>query len=81
MNKVTLTAVTIAFGAFMATIPAQAEYGVGGVQKQGNRCFVAAPTHGRDGFGHWEACPQTSSTSATVANNTRVRHHASRSAQ
>jgi hypothetical protein len=51
------------------------------VQKQGNRCFVAAPTHGRDGFGHWEACPQTSSTSATVANNTRVRHHASRSAQ
>jgi hypothetical protein len=58
MNKVTLTAATIAFGAFLATIPAQAEYGGGGVQKRGDQCFVPAQGQARDGFGAWVPCAQ-----------------------
>jgi hypothetical protein len=79
MYKVTVTAAAIAFGAVLATVPAQAEHSAGMVHKDG-KCFVHSQSQEREGgFGYWGECPQTASAVATA--NHRARRSASRTNQ
>jgi hypothetical protein len=70
MSKLIIAAATIAFGALVASAPAQADYNYGPT-KNGAQCWKAAQSHGRDGFGAWDACPQA----ASVAVTNPVRRH------
>jgi hypothetical protein len=71
MYKLTVAAAAIAFGAVLATIPAQADHGAGAVHKDG-KCFMHSNGQEREGgFGYWGECPQTASTTATAAHHAR----------
>jgi hypothetical protein len=63
MNKLMIAAATIAFGAMLASAPANAEYNYGPIQN-GSQCWTAAQAQGRDGFGAWGTCAQKASTPA-----------------
>lgn len=64
MKKLTIVAVTIAFGALL--IPAQADDLHGASPQKGSQCFKLSPGQrfGDARFGSWGACPQTASTPA-----------------
>jgi hypothetical protein len=79
MHKFTIAAATIAFGALLASAPAQAETLGGGAKQVGNQCFKYSTGQERDGrFGTWSACPQTASAAASTAQSRTVRRPASR---
>jgi hypothetical protein len=79
MHKLTIAAVTIAFGALLASVPAQAEQLGGGPKQIGNQCFKFSQAQERDArFGSWGACPQTASAAASTAQRRIVRRPASR---
>jgi hypothetical protein len=79
MHKLTIAAATIAFGALLASIPAQAETLGGGPKQAGNQCFKFSTGQERDArFGSWGACPQTASAAASTAQSRIVRRPASR---
>ncbi len=81
MYKVTVTAAAIAFGAVLATVPAQADHSAGMVHKDG-KCFVHSQSQEREGgFGYWGECPQTASVVATATANHRAHRSASRTNQ
>jgi hypothetical protein len=78
MHKLIVAAATMAFGALLASVPAQAETLNGGPKQVGNQCFKYSPSHERDGrFGSWGACPQPASAAAS-ATQRRVRGSTSR---
>jgi hypothetical protein len=64
-------AVTMCAG-LLASVPAKAEYNFGPI-RNGNQCWKAAPGHGRDGFGAWNACP-AAARAAVPAGRTRIRN-------
>ena len=80
MHKLTIAAATIAFGALMASAPAQADILNGAPKQAGNQCFTLSTGQGRDErFGMWGACPQTASVAVAPAPRHHARrHHASR---
>jgi uncharacterized membrane protein len=79
MHKLTIAAATIAFGALLASAPAQADILNGAPEKNGNQCFAFSAGGSRDSrFGTWGACPQTASVAVTPASRHTRRHHSSR---
>jgi uncharacterized membrane protein len=80
MHKLTIAAATIAFGALLASAPAQADALQGAPMKIGNQCFKFSQTQERDArFGSWNACPETASVAVAPTTHRRhVRHSASR---
>jgi hypothetical protein len=80
MHKLTFAAATIAFGAMLASVPAQADMSGGGPKQKGGQCFTHSQSMEREGrFGFWGGCAQTASTpvapSAQNANTRHFRHH------
>jgi hypothetical protein len=75
MQKLTIAAVTIAFGALLASAPANAIENYGPSQVQG-QCFKVAHAQGRDlYFGSWGSCPQAASVAvASTAQRRHARH-------
>ena len=79
MHKLTIAAATIAFGALLASAPAQADILNGAPDKNGNQCFTYSHSQARDArFGTWGACPQTASVAVAPASRHIRRHHSSR---
>jgi len=79
MHKLTIAAVTIAFGTLLALGPALAEILHGGPVKNGNQCFSYGAGTARDGrFGTWGACPQAASTAAAPATKKKSNGSSSR---
>jgi hypothetical protein len=75
MHKLTIAVATIAFGALLASVPAQAEMLGGAPNQKGSQCFTYSKGNDKDGrFGSWGACPQAASTAITPATR-QVRHH------
>ena len=81
MQKLTILAATIAFGALLASAPARADMS-GGAPNQNNsgQCFKYSVGQDKDGrFGYWGGCPQTASatttSSATAATPRTHRRH------
>lgn len=71
MYKLTIAAAAIAFGAVLATVPAQADHSAGSVYKDG-KCFKHSNGQEREGgFGYWGECPQTASTAAAASHHAR----------
>jgi uncharacterized membrane protein len=78
MQKLTIAAVTIAFGALLASAPAKALENWGPSQIQG-QCFKVAHAQGRDlYFGTWSACPQAASVAVAPTSQRRRHQSASR---
>jgi hypothetical protein len=78
MQKLTIVAVTLAFGALLASAPAKALENYGPNQIQG-QCFKVAHAQGRDlYFGTWGSCPQAASVAASTAQRRQARRSASR---
>ena len=77
MQKLTIAVATIAFGALLASVSAQAEMLGGAPNKNGNQCFTYSRGNDKDArFGSWGACPQTASTAiAPATRQVRHRHH------
>jgi hypothetical protein len=79
MHKVTIAAVTIALGALVATVSANAERYWGPTNAPGPNGQCWKPQVGHTGganagtWGYWEACPQKAS--ATVAATPRRKAH------
>jgi len=72
MGKLTIAAMTIAFGAMLASAPAVADDLHGGPAKVGTQCFKMAPGMDREQrFGSWGACPQTASAPAAQRRTAR----------
>ncbi len=79
MHKLTIAAATIAFGALLASAPAQADILNGAPEKNGNQCFKYSHSQARDArFGIWGACPQTASVAVAPTPRHTRRHHSSR---
>jgi hypothetical protein len=79
MHKLTIAAMTIAFGAMLVSAPAVADNLQGGPAKNGSQCFKLSPGNDREQrFGSWGACPQTASTAASAAQRQNARRPASR---
>jgi hypothetical protein len=79
MHKFTIAAATIAFGALLASAPAQADALHGAPIKVGSQCFKFSQSMERDArFGSWNACPQTASAVAPATQRRIVRRSASR---
>ena len=79
MQKLTIAAATIAFGALLASAPARADMLNGAPKQAGNQCFTLGTGQGRDErFGSWGACPQTASVAVAPASRHIRRHHSSR---
>jgi hypothetical protein len=80
MHKLTITAAAIAFGALLASAPAQADILNGAPEKNGSQCFAFSAGGSRDSrFGVWGACPQTASAAVTPPASRHIRrHHSSR---
>ena len=74
MYKVTVTAAAIAFGAVLATVPAQADHSAGSCIRTASALSIRTSQEREGGFGYWGECPQTASTVAAAS------HHARRSA-
>jgi hypothetical protein len=80
MQKLTIAAVTIAFGALVASAPAHADRNWGPTQQNG-QCWNASVGHNGPNagtFGYWGACPQTASVAVAPARRASHRRHASR---
>jgi hypothetical protein len=78
MQKLTIAVVTIAFGALLASAPANAIENWGPNQVQG-QCFKVAHAQGRDlYFGTWGACPQTASAAVATTAQRRIARRQSR---
>ncbi len=78
MHKLTIGAATIAFGALLASAPAQADMLNGAPKQAGNQCFTLSAGQGRDErFGLWGACPQKASVAVAAPRHAR-RHHSPR---
>jgi hypothetical protein len=76
MNKLTIAAATIAFGALIS-IPAQADNIAGAPMRNGNQCVNYSQGQAREGrFGTWGACPQQAALAVNPNTHHRVaRHH------
>jgi len=73
MHKLTIAAMTIAFGAMLVSAPAVADDLHGGPAKNGTQCFKMSPGNDREQrFGSWGACPQTASKPATQRQTRRA---------
>jgi len=79
MHKLQVAAMTIAFGALLASAPAQADTLNGGPNRVGSQCFKFSPGNEKDArFGIWGACPQTASAVVSTAPRRSVRRSTSR---
>jgi len=67
MHQFTIAAVVVAV-AGLAT-PSLADYNPGGPVVQNGQCWKGSKSS--DAFGHWRACPQPASGSATQVNTRR----------
>jgi len=73
MHKLIIAAMTIAFGATLASAPVRADNLQGGPAKNGTQCFKMSPGNDREQrFGSWGACPQTASKPATQRQTRRA---------
>jgi hypothetical protein len=80
MHKFAIAVAIIAFGAFVATIPANADSHFGPTQQNG-QCWkeqVGYKGNGAGTFGYWSACAQSASIPVTPAPRGRRTRHVSR---
>jgi hypothetical protein len=83
MQKLTTTA-AIAFGVFLAIVPAQAEHGAGSVMQKGHQCYnhTKGAEDRENGFGYWSECAQGANTSTSaVSTRHKNRHSTANTAQ
>jgi hypothetical protein len=79
MHKLTIAA-AIAFGALLASAPANAERNWGPMQQNG-QCWKASVGHNGSNagtWGYWDACPKPASVAVAPASRKATRRHASR---
>ena len=80
MHKLIIAAATIAFGAFLAVAPANAERNWG-PNEQNGQCWNQSPGHGGPNagtWGYWGSCPKKASVAVAPAKPRRTKHQASR---
>jgi hypothetical protein len=69
MHQFTIAAVVVAVAALVSATPGLADYNPGGPVVQNGQCWKGSKA--TEAFGHWRACPQPASGSATQPNTRR----------